>query len=423
VWDLRENWLILYPEDYLVRLQSIVVNSVPLHGPVSTITPDITIDFLTLDDDNGDLNDGTPNYLSIADAFGQHNMPAPPLQPLTFTYPNGRPATVDPSGSTIITVQVGPLTTQPQPGTGVFLWRNGSTGSFASVPMTQVSPNTYLVAVPATACLSTVQWYVQAQTAAGIVANNPPAAPSTVYSAISATQSAAVFADEMEFDVPGWIAGLPSDTATSGQWVRVDPIGTAAQPEHDRTPNGTDCWITGQGSPGGPLGEADVDNGITTLVSPIFDATGWDEVFITYWRWYSNNTGASPNADSMPVEISNNGGSTWVQLELVTENANAWVFKSFRIADFVAPTSQMRVRWIARDLGPGSIVEAGVDDVAVVAYSCEPLLAGDLDGDGTVGPADLSILLGAWGTTGPGDLDGDGSVGPADLSILLGSWG
>lgn len=47
----------------------------------------------------------------------------------------------------------------------------------------------------------------------------------------------------------------------------------------------------------------------------------------------------------------------------------------------------------------------------------------DLDGDGTVGAGDLSILLGAWGTPGPGDLDGDGDVGAADLSSLLAAWG
>jgi hypothetical protein len=46
----------------------------------------------------------------------------------------------------------------------------------------------------------------------------------------------------------------------------------------------------------------------------------------------------------------------------------------------------------------------------------------DLDFDGTVGPSDLAILLGAWGGDGLADLDLDGTVGPADLAILLGSW-
>ena len=50
---------------------------------------------------------------------------------------------------------------------------------------------------------------------------------------------------------------------------------------------------------------------------------------------------------------------------------------------------------------------------------------GDLDGDGSIGAADLAILLGNWGSCErcPADLDGDGTVGPADLAILLGNWG
>jgi hypothetical protein len=47
----------------------------------------------------------------------------------------------------------------------------------------------------------------------------------------------------------------------------------------------------------------------------------------------------------------------------------------------------------------------------------------DLDGDGSVGAADLSLLLAAWGTSGPGDLDGDGAVTAADLGLLLAAWG
>ena len=48
---------------------------------------------------------------------------------------------------------------------------------------------------------------------------------------------------------------------------------------------------------------------------------------------------------------------------------------------------------------------------------------GDLDGDGAVDGADLTILLGEWGTTNQAaDLDGNGSVDGADLTILLANW-
>jgi len=49
--------------------------------------------------------------------------------------------------------------------------------------------------------------------------------------------------------------------------------------------------------------------------------------------------------------------------------------------------------------------------------------AADLNGDGTVGAADLALLLGQWGLTGSGDLNSDGVVGAPDLALLLGDWG
>jgi hypothetical protein len=55
---------------------------------------------------------------------------------------------------------------------------------------------------------------------------------------------------------------------------------------------------------------------------------------------------------------------------------------------------------------------------------CE-VARGDLNLDGIVNGADISVLLSAWGATNPllGDLTGDGLVNAADLAIMLGSWG
>ena len=49
--------------------------------------------------------------------------------------------------------------------------------------------------------------------------------------------------------------------------------------------------------------------------------------------------------------------------------------------------------------------------------------AGDLDGDGLVGGADLSGLLSQWNGTGEADLDSNGVVDGADLAILISAWG
>jgi hypothetical protein len=94
-----------------------------------------------------------------------------------------------------------------------------------------------------------------------------------------------------DFEVDGeWTVGAPGDDATTGIWEWVDPIGTVLysyrfQPESDATPDpGHLCWITGQYTGGHPMNSA--ANGITTLLSPIYDLTGMTWATVQYMRWF-----------------------------------------------------------------------------------------------------------------------------------------
>jgi glucosylceramidase len=67
------------------------------------------------------------------------------------------------------------------------------------------------------------------------------------------------------------------------------------------------------------------------------------------------------------------------------------------------------------------------ESVATFVWPGPSPLAGDLNGDGFVGIADLNIVLGAWNQNVPpgdplADPTGDGFVGIADLNIVLGNW-
>lgn len=61
-------------------------------------------------------------------------------------------------------------------------------------------------------------------------------------------------------------------------------------------------------------------------------------------------------------------------------------------------------------------------DLELPAPTVAPCPA-DLNGDGEVGPGDLAILVGQWGSDDIGDIDGSGDTGPGDLAVLIGSWG
>jgi len=420
VWDTRLLLEKAFPGQGLDIIRGLALDSVLLHTGTS-IDPDITIDFMVLDDDNAVLGDGTPHYEQIQAGFSAHGMPGPPLAPIAIDFPLGTPQFAQPNGATRVRARVRDVMSTLVSDSVALNWRTESETGFTSIPMSSVGGDLFEVNLPATACGTNIVWYVQGQAATGQTITAPEGAPTTLNRSQSAYGIGQLFRDDFEKDL-GWTVGAPGDNATAGIWVRGDPNGTAAQPENDASPDGTECFFTGQGPVGGAIGLADVDGGTTTLTSPPIDASGEGVTYLRYARWYSNNTGASPNADSMPVEVSNDNGTTWTLLELVTENANAWVVKTWRINDiFPAPSAQFRLRFLARDLGAGSLVEAAVDEVEVFRLQCEPSIVGDLDGDGLVAGFDLSILLSSWETPAA-DLNGDGTTNGIDLAILLNAW-
>jgi hypothetical protein len=73
-------------------------------------------------------------------------------------------------------------------------------------------------------------------------------------------------------------------------------------------------------------------------------------------------------------------------------------------------------------VGGFNAAAVGPFNVEITGPSAPPCPA-DLNGDGSVGGADLGLLLGNWGFTGTGDLNGDGTVSGSDLGLLLGNWG
>ena len=333
----------------------------------------------------------------------------------TFAVANP-PQYVAPAGGTPVDVTVIPLTGQTlDTASGkMFVTAGGTT---VERPLVPVSGNTWRATFPPTTCTQAVSYRFEVRSTVGNVSSE-----TSGRTALSAIGETVVRSDDFEA-AAGWTGGVAGDTATSGVWVRADPVGTSAQPENDHSDPGTICWVTGNGAVGGADGAADVDGGFTTLLSPVFDLTGLDEPVIEYWYWYSNNLGGAPNADSMPIQISNNGGATWTLVTEVSASATSWIRHQWRVSDFVTPTNNMRMRFVARDLATGSLVEAAIDDFRVSSIDCTAnTIPGDLNGDGIVNGGDLATLLNGWGGPGVTDIDASGSTDAADLAILLNNW-
>ncbi|MGA0173189.1 MAG: hypothetical protein ACO3NL_06000 [Phycisphaerales bacterium] len=88
----------------------------------------------------------------------------------------------------------------------------------------------------------------------------------------------------------------------------------------------------------------------------------------------------------------------------------------------LATVGLAEIRFVRISVPVGAGITAEIDgfaDVSPDSQDPDP----DLDGDGTVGGSDLTMLLAAWGNAGgDADLDGDGIVGGSDLTVLLAAW-
>ena len=354
-----------------------------LNGNEGVAFTDVLIDALQADDDDADLTNGTPNGQAIVDAFALHGITlisnANLIHTQLTTAPHNNPITIN------STLQLNFPYTQYV--NAVYCNYKINNGTWNTVAMTNVSSNNYTTDIAAQPIGTVVAYYLFANDINGeIAAVKPIGAAQTdanLPNFIMVSFDLEKTDDGDNFDDFGTFqTGLSSDNNTTGDWILSIPVGsfsttgdttTSVQPYYQHTSGGELCYFTANASTStDAVGTADVDAGRTTLQSAVFDVTAYTNPTISYFRWYINNppTGANPNADWWHVQISNDGGTTWTFVENTKTSDRRWRRNVFRIADVIAPTATMRMRFIASDstrigqnLDGGSLIEAAVDDI------------------------------------------------------------
>ncbi|UCG53364.1 MAG: M28 family peptidase [Candidatus Latescibacterota bacterium] len=232
------------------------------------------------------------------------------------------------------------------------------------------APDEYEAFIPAQPGGTVVDYYLIAEDMTANRVTDPEDAPSEVHAFAVGTPTI-VFEDDFEAD-RGWTVGDIDDDATAGIWERDEPYGTyvgdeQVQPEEDHTEApGVMCFITGN-APNPSQSNDDVDNGKTTLFSPIFDLSSYANAWLSYYRWYTNDTGTL-GWDVWVVDVSSDSGATWVRLETDSISDRSWKPVEHNLLHFVPMTSGIQLRFVASDEDPGSVVEAGVDDFLILTY-------------------------------------------------------
>jgi subtilisin family serine protease len=262
--------------------------------------------------------------------------------------------------------------TDPSTVNSAKLYYRVNTGGFTAIDMT-LSGGVYTGSLPGTIAGNHIDFYVWAKDGANNVSTSPAMAPTNFYTLYITSQ---VYAYDCETTPTDWLMGIPGDGATSGIWICDDPIGTTygspavqVQPEDDHTvAPGVKCFVTGNGTVGGAVGDQDVDGGCTTLESPTYALGSAQMAFFSYWRWYALNGNSTD--DTWLVQVSGDGGATWQTWESVTGNHNSWEKITKSVGDVFNPLpATVKFRFVACDQGTAGLVEAAIDDLTMDTFT------------------------------------------------------
>jgi hypothetical protein len=250
-------------------------------------------------------------------------------------------------------------------------YRIGNTGTFTPFVLSSAGGSNYLGTIPPQPKGTIIEYYLAVEDNCGTLTNITPQGadasnPNIPYYIMVGYDL--LLHEDFDVFAGSWTTGLPSDDATTGEWAIEIPIpsyvGTAVvQPGDQNTVGGQFCAITGNASgPTAGAGENDVDGGKTTLLSPVYDLSNYSNPAFSYYRWYTNDQGATPGTDFWQVAITNDGVN-YVDVENTNVADHSWRRFAFRVTDYVTPTSTVSLRFIAEDANAGSLIEAGLDDL------------------------------------------------------------
>lgn len=162
----------------------------------------------------------------------------------------------------------------------------------------------------------------------------------------------------------GWTV---SSTAPRGIWALGDPVGTTyngeqSNPEQDATgDNNGSCYTTGNESSGNNAGGDDVDNGFTSLITPVMKLANAQDAVLSFKYWFFNDggTGTAPN-DKLEVNLLK--GNQTFPIFSETTSESAWKDSpEIQLGNFTTLNDNIRIEFIARDDNPGHLVESAID--------------------------------------------------------------
>ena len=274
----------------------------------------IETQWLTLDDDNGNINDGTPHYAELDAGFTQQGWPGFVLPDIDIVSVSQVPDQLTEIGP--YTVDATAVSLIGQTITGVDLKYNVNGGAFQTIAMSSTGVDTWSGGIPGQNSPAVVRYYVEATDSLANTALSPADAPNDTYKFIIGIETV-FFAEDFESGQGGWTHNTFGDTSNSqDDWQFGTPGGQSGDP--GSAASGSNCW--GNDLSIGNFNGAYQDNVHNYLRSPSIDCSSAVGTVLRYKRWLTVEEGIFDQA-----RIKVNGTQVWANALNGNHSDTSWV--------------------------------------------------------------------------------------------------
>ena len=387
----------------------------------------IETQWLLLDDDDANLNNGTPHYAQIDGGFRAQGFPGVELRPLTI---ESLPLIADQSterGPYPVDCRIVPQFGQAL--TEAKLFRRVNGGAWQEVDLVAQGEQRWSHHIPPAVSPAQVDWYVRASDALGTTVYAPQGAPAITHGFRIGTP-AVVSIERFDAGTAGWTSGTYGDTTNlTSDWEHGVPAGKIGNVVQGTTPIswrdpavaasapycfGTDIAPSGNGSY-----QANMH---TWLRSPPQDFTARFGVTLRYKRWLSTQL---LSFDQARIRV--NGAIVWTNSASAITNDSAWSEQVVDISAYADNRAGVVVEFELKTDGSVQLGGWAVDDVEFLALgSAVPAATASASvgyGPGKRNSSGIAATLVSYGTPAPGGgftIQLYGGI-PAQYAVLVSS--
>ncbi len=263
-----------------------------------TTQPDQVLATFIADDDDGNLDNGTPHHEQLCEAAMNHGFDCPEI--LVGVFIEHTPvASREEEGDVEVLATIYSYSAPLVFDDLTLSYRVNGGELVEEVLAPTGGQDEFSAIIPDLMQTSVVEYYLHAADEAGYEAMSPPGAPAEVYEFVVAPQ-VAILTDDIETGAPGWTHDVVS-SGFSDQW-HISNL-------RNHTPAGLSSWKCGD------TGTGDYGNLLDAgLVTPEFELRSHS--YLHYWQWIDAEESSAYEGrayDGGLVEISVDGGP-WTQI-------------------------------------------------------------------------------------------------------------